>query len=291
MCALETSPQPASAGVGHYVRLVRLEHALFSLPLFVSGALLAGRDRFPSWQNWLLIAVAGTAARNLALALNRFIDRHIDAGNPRTRGRELPAGKLSEIQVLGFIALNLAVYAGAAWLIAPICLYLGWIPILMFTLYPFMKRFTYLCHLGVGAGLAMAPLGGYLAAAQTWPLSVPAWLLAAFTWLWVSGFDIIYAQADVDFDRSAGVYSLPVRFGRAALRVSAAMHAAAVLVLVALWAYYFHSEPWLWLPIMAMAVLFFLQHLRSGDIEFAAFRVNTLVGFVMLAFVWVGVAA
>jgi len=274
----------------HYVSLVRLEHALFSLPLFISGALLAGRERFPTWLDWLLIAVAGTAARNLALALNRLIDRHIDLHNPRTQKRELPAGKLNELQVAGFIAVNLVIYAAAAWFIAPVCLYLGWIPLALFSLYPFMKRFTSLCHLGVGAGLAMAPLGGYLAAAKSWPLSDAAWLLAAFTWLWVSGFDIIYAQADVDFDRRFGVHSLPVRLGKAALRVSAAMHVAAIAVLVILWALYFDSEPWLWLPIGAMSVLFVLQHLRSHDIEFAAFRVNTLVGFVMLAFVWVGVA-
>jgi len=269
---------------------VRLEHALFSLPLFISGALLAGPGRFPSWLDWLYIAVAGTSARNLALALNRFIDRHIDSRNPRTSTRELPAGRLNTLQVQFFIALNLVLYAVSAWLIAPICLVLGWIPLAIFTLYPFMKRFTSLCHFGVGAGLAMAPLGGYLAAAKEWPLSVPAWLLAGFTFLWVSGFDIIYAQADVEYDRRTGVHSLPARLGGVAMRVSAALHMGAILALLLLWALYFNHAGWLWLPTGAMAVLFYLQHMHSGDIEFAAFRVNTLVGFVMLLFVWVGVA-
>jgi 4-hydroxybenzoate polyprenyltransferase len=273
-----------------YIRLVRLEHALFSLPLFISGALLAGPGHFPSWFDWLLIAVAGTSARNLALALNRYIDRSIDSGNPRTHMRELPAGRLNEPQVQGFIALNLVLYAASAWLIAPICFYLGWIPLAIFALYPFMKRFTALCHFGVGAGLAMAPLGGYLAAAKAWPLSVPSWLLAGFTFLWVSGFDIIYAQADADFDRRSGVHSLPVKLGGVAMRVSAALHMGAILVLLALWGLYFNHQSWLWLPTGAMAVLFFLQHMRSGNIEFAAFKLNTLVGFVMLAYVWVGVA-
>jgi 4-hydroxybenzoate polyprenyltransferase len=273
-----------------YLRLVRLEHALFSLPLFISGALVARPDRFPTWFDWLFIALAGTAARNLALVLNRLIDRHIDSVNPRTRTRELPAGKLSEAQVVGFLFLNLVVYAACAWLIAPVCLYLGWIPLVVFALYPFMKRFTSLCHLGVGAGLAMAPLGGYLAAAKSWPLSEPAWLLAAFTFFWVSGFDIIYAQADLDFDRSAGIHSLPVRLGPAALRIAAALHGAAILVLVVLWTRHYASEPWLWLPLVATGVLFVLQHVRSSDVEFAAFRVNTLVGFAMLVFVIMGVA-
>lgn len=285
-----TFARPPGGSLRHYGSLVRLEHALFSLPLFVSGALLAGPGRFPSWLDWLLIAVAGTAARNLALALNRFIDRHIDSGNPRTSARELPAGRLSELQVVSFMALNLVVYAAAAWFIAPICLYLGWIPLLIFGLYPYMKRFTSLCHFGVGAGLAMAPLGGYLAAAKAWPLSVPSWLLAGFTFLWVSGFDIIYAQADVDYDRRTGVYSLPARLGGVAMRVSAYLHLGAILMLVALWSLYFNHALWLWLPTAAMAVLFYLQHMRSADVEFAAFRVNTVVGFVMLVFVWVGVA-
>jgi 4-hydroxybenzoate polyprenyltransferase len=271
-----------------YARLVRLEHAIFSLPLFIAGALVAGQNRLPGWLDWVYIVIAGTAARNLALALNRLIDRKIDAANPRTQSRELPSGALRVGQVIAFVLFNLVVYAAAAWFIAPICLYLCWIPVLVFVAYPFMKRFTPLCHLGVGAGLAMAPLGGYLAAAKSWPINGAAWLLAAFTWLWVTGFDIIYAQADVDFDRSYGVHSLPLWLGKRALRVSAAAHVMAVAILVLMWATNFGREPWLWLPIGAMAVLFVLQHWRSDDIEFAAFRVNTLVGFVMLAFVLVG---
>lgn len=285
-----SSRRSLSETLQHYVRLVRLEHAVFSLPLFVSGALLAGPGTFPSWLDWVYIAIAGTSARNLALALNRFIDRHIDSRNPRTSTRELPAGRLNVFQVQLFIALNLLVYAVSAWLIAPICLVLGWIPLVLFTLYPYMKRFTSLCHFGVGAGLAMAPLGGYLAAAKEWPISTPAWLLGLFTFLWVAGFDIIYAQADVEYDRRTGVHSLPARLGGVAMRVSAALHMGAILVLLLLWALYFSNAGWLWLPTGAMAVLFYLQHMRSGDIEFAAFRVNTLVGFVMLLFVWVGVA-
>jgi 4-hydroxybenzoate polyprenyltransferase len=268
--------------------MVRLEHALFSLPLFISGALVAGQDHLPGWLDWVYIVIAGTAARNLALALNRLIDRKIDAANPRTRSRELPSGALRIGQVTGFVMLNLVIYAAAAWLIAPICLYLCWIPVLIFVAYPFMKRFTPLCHLGVGAGLAMAPLGGYLAAAKSWPISSAAWLLAAFTWSWVTGFDIIYGQADVDFDRSYGVHSMHLWLGKQALRVSAVAHVLAMAILVLMWGMNFRREPWLWLPIGAMAILFILQHWRSADIEFAAFRVHTLVGFVMLAFVLVG---
>jgi 4-hydroxybenzoate polyprenyltransferase len=287
--ATRTVPASDVGRVSAYARLVKIEHALFSLPMFVSGALVAGREQLPTWLDWLWIVVAGTAARNLALALNRLIDRSIDARNPRTEGRELPAGRLTSFQVTGFILANLAVYAAAAWLIAPICFYLAWIPLVVFVIYPYMKRFTPLCHLGVGAGLALAPLGGYLAAAKSWPIASEAWLLALFTWLWVGGFDIIYAQLDVDSDRRQGIHSLPVRWGQKALRVAGLMHLAALGVLIALWGLHFERGPWLWLPLGAMAILFGLQHGRSDRVEFAAFRVNTLVGFVMLAFVVVGV--
>lgn len=272
-----------------YARLVRIEHALFSLPMFIAGALVAGRAHFPSWREWVYIVVAGTAARSLALALNRYIDREIDARNPRTQTRELPSGVLSGSQVIWFIGVNLLIYAGAAWLIAPICLYLSWIPILIFVAYPLMKRFTALCHLGVGAGLAMAPLGGYLAAAKSWPIALDAWLLAIFTWLWVGGFDVIYAQLDVDFDRAHGLYSLPVQLGRRALWVAAGMHACALAALGVLWAHSFAGNDWVWIPGVVLALLFVLQHRHSDRVNWAAFRINSLVGFVMLAFVIVGI--
>ena len=284
-----TSNRALTETLRRFVSLVRLEHALFSLPLFISGALLAGPGRFPSWLDWLYIAVAGTSARNLALALNRFIDRHIDSRNPRTSTRELPAGRLNTLQVQFFIALNLVLYAVSAWLIAPICLVLGWIPLAIFTLYPFMKRFTSLCHFGVGAGLAMAPLGGYLAAAKEWPLSVPAWLLAGFTFLWVSGFDIIYATMDETFDRAHGVHSMVAWLGRErALRVSAVLHVIAFAALVGTVQLVLGPTP----PVIARivsgvllaaaGVLLFLEQRWAEQVNLAFFKVNVWVGAVVL---------
>jgi 4-hydroxybenzoate polyprenyltransferase len=154
-----------------------------------------------------------------------------------------------------------------------------------------MKRFTPLCHFGVGAGLALAPLGGYLAAAKSWPIGTGAWLLALFTWLWVGGFDIIYAQLDVESDRRQGIQSLPARWGKKALRVAGSMHLLALGVLAFLWVFHFARGPWLWVPFVVMAVLFAMQHRHSDRVDFAAFRINTLVGFVVLAFVVVGVVS
>lgn len=284
----ETRPGAKNGRAVDYARLVRIEHALFSLPMFIAGALVAGKSYFPVWLDWVYIILAGTSARNLALALNRYIDREIDARNPRTQTRELPAGALSTGQVIWFVGVNLLVYAGAAWLIAPICLYWSWLPVLIFIAYPLMKRFTVWCHLGVGAGLAMAPLGGYLAAAKSWPIAGEAWWLAAFTLLWVGGFDIIYAQLDVDFDRAHGLYSLPSSMGRPALWIAAGMHALAMGVLVILWLGTYDAKPTLVWPLLAMALLFLLQHRHSDRVNLAAFRINSLVGFVMLAFVIVG---
>jgi 4-hydroxybenzoate polyprenyltransferase len=290
---LRASPE-AEGREGHkatpsdYARLVRIEHAVFSFPMFIAGALVAGVENMPGWIEWVYIVIAGTAARSLALALNRLIDHRHDAANPRTQNRELPAGLLSRSQVSWFILANLIAYLTAAWLIAPTCLYLSWVPLLVFAAYPFMKRFTALCHFGVGAGLALAPIGGYLAAAKVWPPSWEAWLLAAFTWLWVAGFDIIYAQLDFDFDLAHGVRSLPVALGRKALIVAAVLHGAAFVVLGILWVTAFEQEPWAALPIAALGVLFYLQHRWAHHVNLAAFRLNMAVGFVMLAFVIVG---
>lgn len=283
--------RPESGRIRDYASLVKIEHALFSLPMFAAGALMAGPASFPTWQDWLLIAVAGTAARNLALALNRLIDKKIDKLNPRTQTRELPAGRLTSRQVSAFIALNLIVYLAAAWMIAPICFYLSGIPMIVFAAYPYLKRFTSLCHLGVGAGLALAPLGGYLAAAKSWPIGSDAWLLAAFTWLWVSGFDILYAQADVQFDRSHQIHSMPAKWGRTALTISAMFHVLALGVLLSLWYFWFGGRLGPVIPAIIMAILFYLQHKWSDRVDLAAFRINILVGFVMFGFVALGVGS
>src|SRR5258706_148693 len=177
-----TSAHPASAVPGRlrtYASFVRFEHTLFSLPLILAGVLCA-RGAEMSFVRWALVAVAAVAARTSALALNRVIDRRIDALNPRTRTRELPAGKVGLLEARLLILVSTGVYAAACAALGPIYLKLALVPLAVFALYPYLKRFTPLCHAGVGVALSLAPLAGYAAAHPDLGSSGPAFALAGF---------------------------------------------------------------------------------------------------------------
>lgn len=268
---------------------VKLEHTLFSLPILFAGALVAA-GRWPSLGLSLLIIAAGTGARTAALALNRIIDSSIDARNPRTRARELPAGRLTIRQAWAVCVGGMILYLAAAAMLGVIPLLLSPVPLVVFTGYPFMKRFTPLAHFGVGLGLALAPLGAWVAVTQRVVPDAPVGLLAIFTLLWVAGFDIIYAVLDIEFDREATLHSIPSRFGRpAALLIAAMLHAAAIGCLLLLSVGYF-SGPLRFYALAPVVALFVLQHVLSRNINFAFFHVNSVLGFFVLLFVWAGVA-
>lgn len=270
-----------------YARFVKIEHTLFSLPMLFAGACLATRG-FPGWRLLALIVLAGTGARIVALALNRIIDRAIDGRNPRTAIRELPRGSMSLREALLVTGAGLLLYLAAAWLIAPICALLSPIPLAIFVLYPTMKRFTPLAHLGVGAGLAVAPLGAWMAVRQGFAGCAPALWLGAFTLFWVAGFDVIYATQDEAFDRAAGLHSLPAWLGtERALAVAAFFHLVAFGALATLF--------WGWLrtPLAGVllgvvGLLLALEHRRGQEVETAFFTINAWLGFVVLAFVLAG---
>ncbi len=306
-------------------RFLKIEHNLFSLPVIFAGTLLAWRAVVegvivapvgdtgvagaptPARIGWIL--AAGVGARATAMALNRIIDRKIDAANPRTAARELPAGALTLRAAWGIAAAGLALYLLAAAAISPACLMLSPIPLVVFTGYPYLKRVTPLCHFGVGAALALAPLGGWLAAgprtlgelAEAFhggvPIGavapvVPALLLALFTFLWVAGFDVIYATLDEAFDRAHGIRSLPASLGRArALGVAAALHIGAVAALAALWRVAFAGAlaplPFL----VVVAALLALEHRSAHNVDLAFFKLNVVVGVVVFAYVAAGVWA
>jgi len=194
-----------------FVSLVRLEHTVFALPFAYVGAMLALND-IPSAAQLLWLTLAMVGARSLAMALNRLIDAEIDARNPRTAARELPAGLLSRSQVWGFSALALAVFMVAVWQLDPIVRWLWPIPLAAFVLYPYTKRFTWLCHLALGLSIGLAPLGAWLAVGGDAGAAEPymLWIAVAF---WVGGFDVIYATSDIAFDQREGLRSLPARFG------------------------------------------------------------------------------
>jgi 4-hydroxybenzoate polyprenyltransferase len=269
-----------------YSRFVKVEHTLFSFPLLLSGALLAQGEL--SVRTLLLILAAGTGARTAALGLNRILDRHLDRENPRTAGRELPSGAMSAVEAWGVTGAGIALFLASAYGISPRCLYLAPIPLAIFLIYPLLKRFTMWAHLGVGAALAMGPLGAWYAVQLDFRDFGNALLLCLFTLFWVSGFDIIYATLDRDFDRSRGLHSLPSRLGReSALRISAAFHAAAFLLLSVL--YWKALEgPFAALLLVLIGALLVVEHRRASDVDLAFFKINAALGFVVLGFVALG---
>jgi 4-hydroxybenzoate polyprenyltransferase len=283
-----------------YASFVRFEHTLFSLPLLVAGVFSAPGPALPAGR-WALIAVAAVGARTAALALNRVIDRRIDAANPRTRSRELPSGRMRLAEAYGLLGASTAIYLAACALLGPWYLRVSWVPLLVFTGYPYLKRVTPLCHLGVGAALGLAPLAGYAAAHPDLAAPGPALWLAGFALAWVSGFDIIYATLDEDFDRARGVRSVIAWLGRErGLRVSAALHAVAFLCLLAAGAALWRLAPaprpdWaapaFGVTLAVAGFLLVLEQRWAEDVNLAFFKVNVVVGFAVLVMVLVTRAA
>jgi 4-hydroxybenzoate polyprenyltransferase len=219
----------ASARIGDYFKLVAFRHSIFALPFALQGAWLAARG-VPAWSSLAWIVVCAVAARTAAMGFNRVVDRRIDAVNPRTRQREIPAGRISAARAAALVAAAAIVFVAGAAALNPLC---GWlaVPVLAVLLgYSASKRFTFLAH-------ALAPLGAWLAIRGDFggDLSIPL-LLAAAVLAWVAGFDVIYSLQDREFDRSAGLHSVPQRFGVArALALARIAHVATVALLVALW--------------------------------------------------------
>jgi 4-hydroxybenzoate polyprenyltransferase len=273
--------------------LVRIEHTVFALPFAYAGALLAV-DGWPGWANMVWITVAMTGARTLAMALNRLLDAELDARNPRTASRELPTGALSRGQVLVLCLLALALFLLAVSQLDPVVRWLWPIPVALFVVYPYLKRFTWLCHLWLGACLGLAPVGAWLAVTGTAPWE--AWVLGGAVLLWVAGFDLFYSLYDLEHDQREGLHSWAVRFGETGVFAGArAFHAGTVLLLaVAAWglgrglAY--------WLGVVAVASLLLYEHaiVRPGDLrrlDAAFFTVNGVISIVFCVFVALDVAA
>jgi 4-hydroxybenzoate polyprenyltransferase len=198
------------AYLGLFVRLVKFEHSVFALPFAYSGAFLAAGGIPGFWTMfWITLAMVG--ARSLAMALNRLFDADVDALNPRTAGRELPAGRLRKPEVWLFSLASLAVLLLAVLNLPSVTWYLWPIPVAAFVVYPFTKRWTWLCHFFLGATIGLGPVGAWVAVSGrvTWE----PFLLGAAVALWIAGFDIIYACMDVEFDRRQGIHSIPADFG------------------------------------------------------------------------------
>ena len=284
------APAATPGRLSTYVRFVKLEHTVFSLPLIFAGTLLHTREAWPGWRLVLLLVAAAAGARTVAMGLNRLIDHAIDARNPRTQLRELPRGAMRRGEAWALVLLAGLVYGMSAWAIDPLCFTLSPIPVIFFFIYPYLKRITTLAHLGLGLAWSMGPLAGWLAAARSLTHFAEVGWLWLFSVLWVAGFDVIYATMDEAFDRETGLHSLPARLGkRKSLQVAAAWHAMAFLSLGMLWLTELHTPAaFAWLA--AIGALLIWQHaVAERRPEFAFFRLNGLLGFLVLGFVLAGV--
>lgn len=218
-----------------YFSLIKFSHTIFALPFAMVGFFLGTLENdngFPFFK-FILVLLCMVFARSAAMAFNRYLDRHIDQNNPRTAAREIPAGIITPKSALTFVIINAVLFMATTWFINPLCFVLSPVALLVILGYSYTKRFTFLCHFVLGLGLSLAPIGAYLAVGGGFDL-LPL-LYSAIVLLWVSGFDIIYALQDDDFDRSQQLYSIPTTLGRTnALRLSSALHLlCAILVIVA----------------------------------------------------------
>ncbi|HSL22344.1 MAG TPA: UbiA-like polyprenyltransferase [Vicinamibacterales bacterium] len=216
-----------------YASFVRFSHSVFALPFALTGALLASRHVPLTSERVLWIIVAMVAARSAAMGFNRLADARFDAMNPRTRSRELPRGAMSRREAAAFVAVASAVFVYAAFRLGPLCFALSPVALAIVFWYSLAKRYTAYTQFFLGLAMAVAPVGGWLAAGGRggWE----PWLLGLAIGAWVGGFDVLYACQDLRYDLAHGLRSIPVKYGvRGALRISRAMHAIAVVALAAL---------------------------------------------------------
>ena len=269
-----------------YGELVMFSHTLFSIPFGIIAMLMASDGFPPLWQTvWILAALI--SGRTAANALNRLVDKDIDAKNPRTAGRHMPRGTMGTGEVVVLIAVCLIILIVSAFVLGPICVGLLPVPLILFFVYSFTKRFTWLCHLVLGAACACAPLGAWVAV--TGEISAVALLLAAAVMLWVAGFDIIYGAQDVDFDRSEALHSIPAAFGvKNALIISAVFHLAAAALL--LYIGFLAGLGWIYFTGAGLvAALLVYEHAivsptNLKNVTIASYSVNQVVSMIFLLF-------
>jgi len=276
-----------------FLEMIKFEHTVFALPFAYVGAILGAvvaENRLPEWSEcgWILLAMVG--ARTAAMSLNRVIDKAIDARNPRTASRAIPAGLLKSAEVIVYIVVSFALLFWAAAQLNPLAVKLLPIAVFMTVIYSYTKRFTWACHIVLGLTLGLAPLGGWVGV--TGGVTWTAIILYVTVALWSAGFDIIYACQDVDFDRKEGLHSIPARFGIAkALGIARAFHAltavgfALILVLTDVGWWYFAGM------VIAGALLLYEHRLvKPNDLSklnAAFFTMNGVLSMVIFAFTFI----
>jgi 4-hydroxybenzoate polyprenyltransferase len=268
------------------LEMIKFPHTLFALPFAFMGAVLAANG-FPSWDKLLWITLAMAGARSGAMGMNRLLDAEIDAKNPRTRDRAIPAGLLTKAQVGLFSVASFALLVLSAWMLNPLCFKLSPVAIAVVTFYSLTKRFTWAAHMVLGASLALAPIGAW--AAIRGSIDLPVVVLGAGVLSWVAGFDILYALQDMEFDISEGLHSIPAILGLGgSLWVSRGLHAVTVAALAYI-AIPLHLGPVYILGVVAAACMLVYEHmlLRGGDLtklNAAFFNMNGYISVTVFLF-------
>ncbi len=277
-----------------FLKMIKLEHSLFALPFAFVGMFLAANG-MPSWNVILWVVVAMVGARSAAMGLNRYADAEIDARNPRTASREIPAGNISKTATIFYIILSLAVYFLAAVMLNKLTAILSPIPILIFILYAYAKRFTNFCHIILGIALGLAPVCAWIAVTGT--VNLPPFILGGAIILWVAGFDILYAIQDIEYDRKEGLHSIPAVFGvSGSLIIARLLHFAAFFLFILLMAFTNLGYIYLAGVLISGALMAYEHSLVSKDdlskLNMAFFNMNAYISITIMIFsiidIWVG---
>jgi 4-hydroxybenzoate polyprenyltransferase len=269
------------------LEMIKIEHTVFAMPFLYSGAILAAGG-IPSTHVLIWITVGIVSARTAAMGLNRLIDRDIDAKNPRTSNRALPAGLVSAGEVKALIATSLVILLIAALMLNWLCVVLYPFALALFVAYPYLKRYTWLSHIVLGMTLGVAPLGAW--AAVTGSLAIVPVLLFLAVTFWVAGFDIIYAYQDLDFDRGFGLHSIPKRFGmRGGLLMSSMFHGLMIILLIIIRPFANLGTAFL-AGVAVIAVLLAYEHriVRPDNLEkvgVAFFNINAVISLCFFVFI------
>lgn len=269
-----------------FLEMIKFSHTIFALPFALTGALLAAGG-FPTVHQtfWIILAMVG--ARTAAMAMNRLIDAGIDARNPRTATRAIPAGLITRGLTISFIIAATALMLLSAQMLNPLCLKLAPIALFFLLLYSYCKRFTALAHVVLGICLAAAPIGAWVAIRGT--IDPPALVLGTVVLFWVAGFDILYALQDLEFDREAGLHSIPVLLGvNGSIRTARIFHTIMVALLFTLYNF-MHLGTFFLLGILAAAAMLMYEHwlLRNGDLgklDAAFFNMNGYISVTIVLF-------
>jgi len=269
-----------------YLSLVTFSHTIFAMPFAFIGFFLAVTTTTYTfeWQKLLMMVLCMVFARNSAMAFNRYLDRDIDAKNPRTKVRDIPAGRITATSALTFTLVNCALFIITTWFINTICFYLSPVALLVVLGYSATKRFTALCHLVLGLGLSLAPIGAYLVVTGKFDLLPIFFSLAVLCW--VSGFDIIYALQDEDFDRAEKLHSIPAYLGKVnALRLSTFLHVLSALFIM-LPVFFTTVGLLYYIGIVFFCVMLTYQHLlvKPNDLSRVNFAFMTTNGIASVVF-------